>query len=58
MGVEPTVACSAQPTTGFEDRAHHRARTTPAITCNLTIPNRFVQPKSGFFPLRARLRDS
>jgi hypothetical protein len=30
MGVEPTVACSAQPTTGFEDRAHHRARTTPA----------------------------
>jgi len=30
MGVEPTMACSAQPITDFEDRAHHRARTTPA----------------------------
>ena len=29
MGVEPTVACSAQPTTSFEDWGAHRDTTTP-----------------------------
>ena len=29
MGVEPTVACSAQPTTSFEDWGTHRGTTTP-----------------------------
>jgi len=29
MGVEPTIACSAQPTTDFEDRGIHRDTSTP-----------------------------
>lgn len=30
MGVEPTMTCFAQPTTGFEDRGAHRDTATPA----------------------------
>lgn len=32
MGVEPTVACSVQPTTSFEDWGTHRGTTTPTIS--------------------------
>lgn len=32
MGVEPTLAASAAPTNGFEDRGAHRDSTTPSIT--------------------------
>ncbi len=32
MGVEPTLAASAAPTNGFEDRGAHRDSTTPTIT--------------------------
>lgn len=31
MGVEPTVACSVQPTTGFEDREAHRDLSTSTL---------------------------
>lgn len=34
MGVEPTIACSAQPTTYFEDRGIHRDTTTPTLDYN------------------------
>ena len=36
MGVEPTMACSAQPITGFEDRGIHRDTSTP--TGDYTAP--------------------
>ena len=31
MGVEPTMAASAAPNNGFEDRGAHRDSTTPAL---------------------------
>jgi len=34
MGVEPTVACSAQPTTNFEDWGIHRDTYTPTSDYN------------------------
>ncbi len=35
MGVEPTAACSAQPTTNFEDWGAHRDTITPTNKFNL-----------------------
>ena len=32
MGVEPTLAASAAPINGFEDRGAHRDSTTPTMT--------------------------
>lgn len=37
MGVEPTVACSAQPTTNFEDWGIHRDTNTPTSHYNDSI---------------------
>ncbi|VAW43509.1 hypothetical protein MNBD_CHLOROFLEXI01-2728 [hydrothermal vent metagenome] len=34
MGVEPTAACSAQPTTNFEDWGAHRDTITPTNKFN------------------------
>lgn len=49
MGVEPTVDCSAQPTTDFEDRGIHRDTFTPTGSIHFTVcdarvnlPNEFV----------------
>ncbi len=54
MGVEPTVAASAAPTTDFEDRGAHRDTSTPKSSGIIHDLQGQVKKKIVFWTIRPK----